>query len=383
MQLEAIVMRALDRNPDGRYQTAQEFEQDLTRFLYEERILVSHAAVAQLLQRILGPRIDKRRDVIQRIAQALDGQLMVGEIGPHQLEALADLAPMASDPFNITLTNANSRSALGIAARLESHTVAALPLTPTSSRPPEPVAAAEPRNLVWLWISLLGVALIAGSVGVYVSVFHNRPSPIQFLSMQAFGGNGNKAVSTATTDATNGKPAHQRNETLNADNLPVATEPGMTGSLGRGKKATKADEKADGKEPEKGEAKEAEKPEANEKPEAEEPTKPEAAENAPAAEEPEEKPAVEQGINRSAANAALASAAAAARACRSRGDAPTGVGKAAITFTNDGNVVAVSLSSNFNGTAIGACVVAQFRQAHVAPFSGDSVTLFYPFDIPQ
>ena len=82
VRLEALVMRALDRNPDQRYQTAQEFEQDLTNYLYEERILVSHAAVAQLLRRVIGQRIEKRREVIQRIIQAVDGQLMIGEVGP-------------------------------------------------------------------------------------------------------------------------------------------------------------------------------------------------------------------------------------------------------------------------------------------------------------
>jgi serine/threonine-protein kinase len=385
-RLEAIVMRALDRNPEQRYQTALEVEQDLTNYLYEERILVSHAAVAQLLHRVIGPRIDKRRDVIQKIIQAVDGLLQMGQVGPHQLAALADLSPMTSDPFNITLTNAAGPSSLGIAARLESHTIA-LPMASSSSRPPAAAAPVEQRNTAWLWVSLLGVALIAGAVGLYVTMFRNRPSPIQFLSMQTPGTEARKLDSTGTgTSPSDPNALRPRNDAPNADNLPVATEPGNVGAVGAGRKSAKdngnAENSADeAKEPEKpaDEAKEPEKP-------ADESDKAAATDNAeaPAKEEPEEKPAVvELGINKSAANAALASAAAAARGCRSRGESPTGNGRAAVTFSNDGSVAAVSLSQQFNGTAIGQCVAAQFRQARAPSFSGDSVTLFYPFDIPQ
>ena len=395
VRLESIVMQALDRNPDQRYQTALELEQDLSRYLYEERILVSHAAVAQLLHRVMGQRIEKRREVIQRIIQAVDGQLQTGDVGPHQLAALADLSPMHSDPFNVTLTNAGGPTALGIAARLESHTVAVIPLS-ASSRPPadEPVVI-QSRSSTWLWLTLLGVALLFGAIGVYAAMNRNRPSPLQFLAMQDAanqkldsGTSQQKAVSTARASSTTRRSS---NDALGAENLPVANETVTPPNAGNSKKSAKHGKGG------KGEASDPAVDENLAKSEAKATdTKTDekaAADNNTAEATPEvpkidldEKPvapAVEEGINKGAANAAMASAAAAARACRSRGDAPTGQGRAAVTFASDGSVVAVSLSQAFNGTAIGNCVIANFRQARAPAFGGDNVTLFYPFDIPQ
>ncbi|MGC4063633.1 MAG: protein kinase [Polyangiaceae bacterium] len=388
-RLEAVVMRALDRNPEQRFQTAQEFEQELTSYLYEERVLVSHAAVAQLLQRIMGQRIEKRRDVIQRIIQAVDGQLRTGEMGPHQLEALADLSPINSDPFNVTLTNAGGPTALGIAARLESHTVASLPIAP-SSRPPA-VPQAVPNgasNLTWLWISLLGVALLLGAAGLYVAMNRGRTSPTQFLAMQPAAQEGAPGSRDANGHVVGQSGTRAAADAQNAENLPVAVDQSRPANAGASKKPSKSGESEETKEEAKPETKEEPKPTDEKSDDTPKAGGAEGESDSPAAGEAkvdlDEKPApVEEGINRSAANAALATAAAAARACRSRGESPTGSGRAAVTFANDGSVAAVSLSQQFTGTAIGACVAAQFRQARAPAFSGDSVTLFYPFDIPQ
>jgi serine/threonine-protein kinase len=382
-RLEAIVMRALHRDPDQRYQSAKELEQELTNYLYEERILVSSAAVAQLLHRVIGPRIEKRREVIQRIVQAVDGQLMTGAMGPNQLAALADLSPMASDPFNITLTNAAGPTALGISARLEQQTIAGLPLSNSTRPPPLPPAIVENRNYAWLWISILGLGLLTGALGLYVSMFRNRTTPVQFLSMQSAAVEPQR-LSGATTPSLPHTTTAPRNDAEQAEQLPVARDPVTSRPAVVGKKPQKGNEensKTETPEPANVTSEKAEKP--TESAKSDEPSPG----NAPVEAAPvelEEKPAVaEEGINRAAANAALASAAAAARGCRSRGDAPTGAGRAAVTFANDGSVAAVSLSQQFTGTAIGNCVAAQFRQARAPAFSGDSVTIFYAFDIPQ
>lgn len=384
-RLEAIVMRALDRNPDLRYQTAHELEQDLSSYLYESRILVAHSAVAQLLQRVIGPRITKRREVIERIIQAVDGDLKTGQVGPHQLAALADLSPLHSDPFNVTLTNAGAEQ-LGIAARLESHTVVALPNGQLAYLAGPVVPVPQQRSSgAWVWVMLLAVALLLGGAAVYLFLFRNRPFPMNLLALQ------NTAQPTAVPNAANtsaGSASSQTGSTQptdnapGAENLPVAGEPSQPGNVGAGRRGgksgssdkAKSDDKADDKA--KTDETDDDQTKAKEEPAAE----PEASK-----EELEDTPATpaDQGLNQSAARGALASSAAAARACRSRGESPTGAGRAAVTFASDGSVVAVSLSSQFNGTAIGNCVAAQFRQARAPSFSGDNVTIFYPFDIPQ
>jgi serine/threonine-protein kinase len=388
-RLEAIVMRALDRNPDLRYQTAQEFEQDLSAYLYESRILVSHAAVAQLLTRVIGQRIDKRREVIQRIIQAVDGELKTGPVGPRQLEALADLTPLASDPFNITLTNAGAEQ-LGIAARLESHTVVALPNGQLAYLTGVPTVAHPRGSGAWAWVLLLAVALLLGGAAAYIFMFRNRPFPANLLALQQTtqpASPGNAATTSTGTTGPRTDASHRESNAQGAENLPVAGDPTQPGAVGGGKRPSgksDSDSKAAEGEKKAKDEKEAddEKAAPDEKADSKEETSGETEAATEELEDTPEAPAA-QGLNQSAARAALASAAAAARACRSRGEFPTGAGRAAVTFANDGSVAAVSLSSQFNGTAIGNCVAAQFRQARAPAFSGDSVTLFYPFDIPQ
>jgi len=94
-----------------------------------------------------------------------------------------------------------------------------------------------------------------------------------------------------------------------------------------------------------------------------------------------DRPTTPVGIDQAAANAALAAAAAAARACRSYGQAPSPTGRAAVTFSPDGSVSAVSISQNFIGTPIGNCVIGHYRNARVSSFVGDPTTLFSTFDV--
>jgi eukaryotic-like serine/threonine-protein kinase len=370
-RLEQLVLRALDREPDRRYQTAAEFEEALATYLYEERISVSHAAVAQLLHRVIGSRIEKRRDVLATVIAAVDeqGPPVLGVERPS-LSSIVDTTPFASDPFNSVPVNTGDESGLGIAARLESHTVASLPI---SSHPP------APRAFPWLWIALLGAGLVLGAVLTTVLVLRDRPtSKVQYVTAnQPRSAPRAGASSGAETTAVSAAASQER--VVSPDSLPLAdTERTARGAIvarPKGGKSGKQDE-----------AETAETtPEA--KPEleapAEEAAKPPQSAGDQQMEATSDKPAAAAGINRAAANTALAAAAAAARACRSLGESPTGTGRAAVTFASDGSVAAVSISQQFVGTAIGSCVLSHFRNARAPAFSGDPTTLFCPFQIPQ
>lgn len=368
--LEAIVMRALDRNPDARFQTAAEFEQALVNFLYEERILVSHAAVAQLLMRVTGPRIEKRREVISRILQAVDGQLQLGELGPHHLAAIADPAPSSGDPFNYTFTNTSDEGTLGIAARLESHTVVGRPPVHAMFEQEPVLIEPDSKSRPWLWLGAIAMVLLVGAAVAYL-FFIRAPAPMgdsQTLAQS-------KPIPSASPAAPTAVPTTAPSEHAeSAENLPVATD---SKQRSRTYVRRTARDKTPPKSREDG-AIDLDAPESESAPAS-------VTEGAKPSSEGETNasPAVDDGINRAAANAALAAAAAAARNCRNHGDAPTGQGRAAVTFAPDGSAVAVNLTSRFSGTAIGECVAALFRQAHAPPFTGDSVTLFYTFEIPQ
>jgi len=69
--LESIVLRALDRNPETRYQTAKELENDLRAYLKAERIVVAQSGLAGLMKRVLGERIEQRRKAVRAALKAL------------------------------------------------------------------------------------------------------------------------------------------------------------------------------------------------------------------------------------------------------------------------------------------------------------------------
>lgn len=360
--LEAVVMQALDRDPERRFQSAAEFEQALLSFLYEERILVSHSAVAQLLVRVTGPRIEKRRELITRILSAVDSQNQ--ETGGSQLANLADLAPSYSDPFNYTFTNAHDEAALGIAARLESHTVVA---PRTGQYPPVAEEAVliepDPKRYPWVWVGGAAILLLLGAIALYFMRSYPSASEVNHLALTEPSASTVNSISSRPMLGTAPGAAPLASEQA-AENLPVATElkPRSRG----GRRWTRPS-----------------KPQVEGAIDMDSPAEAESGAVTKTPADPNQPAATGEGINRAAANAALAVAAAAARGCRSQGDTPTGQGRAAVTFAPDGSAAGVSLTGRFTGSTIGNCVAAQFQKVHAPPFNGDSVTLFYPFEIPE
>lgn len=70
-ELEAIVLRALEREPELRYATARELEEDLRAFLKEQHTVVPQVGVASLLKRVVGGRIDARRRALEAVLTSL------------------------------------------------------------------------------------------------------------------------------------------------------------------------------------------------------------------------------------------------------------------------------------------------------------------------
>jgi eukaryotic-like serine/threonine-protein kinase len=70
--LEAVVLKALQRDPARRFQSADEFKAALEQYLRDERIVVAPAGVGGLVKRVLGPRIEHHRVLIEEAMTALD-----------------------------------------------------------------------------------------------------------------------------------------------------------------------------------------------------------------------------------------------------------------------------------------------------------------------
>jgi serine/threonine-protein kinase len=106
--LERIVLRALERDVDKRYQSAKELEDDLRAYLKAERIVVAQSGLAGLMKRVLGDRIEQRRKAVRAALKALSA----GAASPGDLLA-GDLAftPTGKDRITVsgvsTITGSN------------------------------------------------------------------------------------------------------------------------------------------------------------------------------------------------------------------------------------------------------------------------------------
>jgi len=78
LELERIVLKALERNINQRYQTAAELEHDLRAYLKAERLIVPQSGVAGILKRVLGERIEQRRKAVRASLKALSSGATAG-----------------------------------------------------------------------------------------------------------------------------------------------------------------------------------------------------------------------------------------------------------------------------------------------------------------
>jgi len=78
-------------------------------------------------------------------------------------------------------------------------------------------------------------------------------------------------------------------------------------------------------------------------------------------------------FDRGAAASTLGAIASSLSSCK-KPDGPTGPGKVKVTFQPSGTVSAVEfVEGSYNGTAVGGCILAKFRGAHIPPFGGSAV----------
>jgi serine/threonine-protein kinase len=95
-ELEGIVLGCLDRNPETRFQTAREIQVALEQFLVEKRILVSRAGVGQLVKRVIGQRIHKRRESIR---SALSSTRVAAETSEFEFPSLTHVSQVSAAPL--------------------------------------------------------------------------------------------------------------------------------------------------------------------------------------------------------------------------------------------------------------------------------------------
>jgi eukaryotic-like serine/threonine-protein kinase len=369
-QLVSIVQRALERDIYKRFQTARQLGEALERYLVEDRVLVSHASVGQLVKRVLGSRIETQRQGLREALTAADGVVALGLVPDHPA------GPDRSHP---------SFSGSGRFAGSPSEPPSSI--SSKSSTPHPQSLEMRPRrssSVIPALVAMLGLSAAAGALW-YV----NNQAPPALRNSGATAGE--------ATAAKPGEPLAYTPEPgpwgLNVDAMPAEEaaqrgKPGRPGTRPQEKSADKANDKAvdkaidianpyrKGDKAPPGDAAKDEKPA----------PEPEASPPEPEVEPPppEKAPPPDQRapLNRASALTSLSTAANQAAGCKRPGG-PTGSGTVSVTFSPEGPVSSVNVSAPFGGTPVGSCVQTVFRNARVAPFSGSSVTLSKSFRIPD
>jgi serine/threonine protein kinase len=144
-ELEQIVMKALARDPEDRYPTAQALQLDLEDFARERKLAMSSIGIAMLMKTL----IEKRNNIRARGSRPRVSDMMEAEAGSERFAFLADgSAPSANQP-EVSRMTPNPQSV--VAARSNVSVIAEAP----------------GRRTAGLW--LVG-ALIAVIIAVAVSV---------------------------------------------------------------------------------------------------------------------------------------------------------------------------------------------------------------------
>jgi tRNA A-37 threonylcarbamoyl transferase component Bud32 len=96
-ELERIVMRALERSADRRYQTARELQFDLEAFARDQKIQISSAALAEWMETTFGPKREIWHELPALVAQAKEAKAPEGTAATRKVPhaELANMAPVS------------------------------------------------------------------------------------------------------------------------------------------------------------------------------------------------------------------------------------------------------------------------------------------------
>jgi serine/threonine-protein kinase len=200
--LESVVLKALEKSADKRFQTMEEFEVALERAMPPTQARTRSSDVARFVRETVGERGEKRRDALRnavRLAdERLQNELDTAKLAARPVAEIGLTAPTGIVPLSIRSgLHPNSIEQTGL-SRVATSPTTALPSFPigdlgpvsenpssslsatsaigmVASTPPPPPSTAipltrpAPASKLPLLLGAAAIALVAGGVGVFAS----------------------------------------------------------------------------------------------------------------------------------------------------------------------------------------------------------------------
>ncbi|MEB2323717.1 MAG: serine/threonine-protein kinase [Sorangiineae bacterium] len=206
VKLEKIVLKALERDPALRYQTAAELEADLEAYLKEERIFVARAGIAGLLKRVLGTRIEQRRKAIRVAMKAIAGE---GESTAGARSAESLLGPPGHEHASVTgLSGVSGVSGAGSWPSESGLSQPSAPQLADGSTGPH-VAPVAPRRGGMLGYAVGIGGLVVALLVVLLVIMGTRRTTTQIVNVSS---PGSEAVPTSAEPRANPAPVKPRDD---------------------------------------------------------------------------------------------------------------------------------------------------------------------------
>jgi serine/threonine-protein kinase len=142
--LEKIVLKALERSPADRYQTCEEMGRDLEGWLSSERLMMTDADVAKIMQSALGDGIAARYRNIDAATVAIETGVTIDVPEPVQLGTLSGTSGSVQEPIALPPPRARTRWLPWAAATA----VLGIGVAFAARRPPEPVVKDTGQTVV-------------------------------------------------------------------------------------------------------------------------------------------------------------------------------------------------------------------------------------------
>jgi len=163
-ELERIVMKALEREPAKRYQSAAELEQDLRSYLKLKQIVVPESGIAGLIKRVIGERIEQRRKAVRAALKALAAG---ARTAPELLSPESAFTPTGQE--KITVTGVSVVTGTGLSGVSSAGVRGSAPRSRPALRSSQP---AEPMSRLALAGYIIGAAGLA--IAAIVLALMNR-----------------------------------------------------------------------------------------------------------------------------------------------------------------------------------------------------------------